>query len=140
MSSNGYTTAARTKILEYLRANSNVSINVSDIHEYLHSVGHDVNLTTIYRYLDKLTAEGSVMKYNGEKGTCAVYQYAKPDHRCEEHLHLKCVHCGTILHLDCGFMEEISEHIKAEHGFTIQCRNSIIYGVCERCSKKMGAI
>ena len=136
MAGSGYITAARTKILEYLRTNSSIAVNVNDIHEYLHSIGSDVNPTTIYRYLDKLTSEGIVMKYSSENGSSSVYQYSEPGHRCDEHLHLKCVRCGTILHLDCDFMQEISEHIKAEHGFSIQCKNSIIYGVCSECANK----
>ena len=49
------------------------------------------------------------------------------------HLHLKCVKCGKIIHLECHFMEEISHHIEESHGFTLQCKNSILYGVCKEC-------
>ena len=49
MAGSGYITAARTKILEYLKKNSSIAVNVNDIHEYLHSIGSDVNPTTIYR-------------------------------------------------------------------------------------------
>ena len=45
----------------------------------------------------------------------------------------KCVKCGKIIHLECHFMEEISHHIEESHGFTLQCKNSILYGVCKEC-------
>ena len=74
------------------------------------------------------------MKYVAENGTRAVYQYVGERRHCEDHLHLQCTKCGCIIHLDCRFMDEIAEHVLREHGFSIQCRNSIIYGLCEKCA------
>lgn len=129
----GYSTVSRTKILEYLKENSNRTVNVSDISQYLKEQNCEVNITTIYRFLDKLAKEDKVVKYVAEKGCMAVYQYVA-GHKCEQHLHLKCSKCGSIIHMECGFMDEIAEHVMAHHGFEIQCRNSIIYGLCKICS------
>ena len=111
MAGNGYATTSRKKILEYFMANSDRTVTVTDIDQYLKKHDNEVNITTIYRYLDKLAKEGTVMKYVAEKGSQAVYQYVEMGHHCEEHLHLKCVSCGCIIHLECAFMQEISEHI-----------------------------
>ena len=89
MAGNGYTTTSRKKILEYLMANSDRTVTVADIDQYLKKNDNEVNITTIYRYLDKLAKEGTVMKYVAEKGSQAVYQYVEMGHHCEEHLHLK---------------------------------------------------
>lgn len=131
-----YATASRKKILEYLKRSGDRTVTAADIDCYLRSSGDEVNITTIYRYLDKLGREGCVMKYAAEKGGQAVFQYVEQGHRCEEHLHLKCVMCGGLLHLECAFMDEISEHILADHGFLLQCRNSILYGICEKCREQ----
>ena len=136
MANNGYNTAARSRILGFLKENKDRTVNANDILNCLNNQGNDVNITTIYRYLDKLTESGEVMKYIAENGTRAVFQYVGERQHCEEHLHLQCVRCGAILHLDCDFMDEISEHVMNEHGFKIQCRNSIIYGECSRCLEK----
>ena len=136
MSANGYNTAARSRILGFLMENKDRTVNANDILKVLNDGGNEVNITTIYRYLDKLTESGQVMKYVAENGTRAVYQYVEHEHHCEEHLHLQCTKCGAIIHLDCSFMDEIAEHISLEHGFQIQCRNSIIYGVCRNCLEK----
>ena len=136
MANNGYNTAARSRILGFLKENKDRTVNANDILNRLNDQGNDVNITTIYRYLDKLTESGEVMKYTAENGTRAVFQYVGEKQHCEEHLHLQCVRCGAILHLDCDFMDEISEHVMNEHGFRIQCRNSIIYGECSRCLEK----
>ena len=136
MANNGYNTAARSRILGFLKENKDRTVNANDILNWLNNQGNDVNITTIYRYLDKLTESGEVMKYIAENGTRAVFQYVGEKQHCEEHLHLQCIKCGAILHLDCDFMDEISEHVMKEHGFRIQCRNSIIYGICSDCQGK----
>ena len=136
MANNGYNTAARSRILGFLKENSDRTVNANDILKWLNDQGNEVNITTIYRFLDKLTESGEVMKYIAENGTRAVFQYVGEKQHCEDHLHLQCIRCGAILHLDCDFMDEISEHVKDEHGFLIQCKNSIIYGLCHSCLEK----
>lgn len=131
----GYATANRKRIMEYLKQNGNRTVTVADISFFLKENGSEVNVTTIYRFLDKLVKEGSVLKYVAEKGSQTVYQYVEQGHKCEEHLHLKCTECGCIIHLECAFMDEIAEHIQMDHGFALQCKNSILYGICENCRK-----
>lgn len=133
MGENSYATVSRRKILAYLEENHDRTVTVADIDAYLRSQNSEVNITTIYRYLDKLTKEGTLIKYVAQKGSLASYQYVEQGHKCDEHLHLKCVRCGRIIHLECAFMQEISEHIREDHGFELQCRNSILYGVCRDC-------
>lgn len=136
MAGKGYATANRAKILEYLVQNAYRTVTVADIETYLQEQGHPVNVTTIYRYLDKLESEDSINKYVAEKGGKTTYQYREQGHHCGEHLHLKCVKCGQVIHLECDFMKEIAAHIEQDHGFTLQCQNSMIYGTCEQCKKK----
>lgn len=135
MAGNSYATVSRKKILDFLKRSGDRTVTASEISDYLKETDSEVNITTIYRYLDKLEKEGTVIKYAAEKGTQAVYQYVEKGHRCEAHLHLKCVNCGRIIHLECEFMEEIAEHIRKDHGFLLQCKNSILYGKCRECSR-----
>lgn len=136
MAGSGYATASRRKILEFLKEQKDRTVTVADIDAYLKESGSDVNITTIYRYLDKLEQDGTVIKYVAEKGHQAAYQYVEQEQHCEGHLHLKCVKCGCILHLNCAFMDEIAGHIEKDHGFSLQCKNSILYGVCKNCRER----
>ena len=131
--SDGYNTRTRQLILDYLINNRQHAVSASNILEHLEAQGASPNPTTVYRYLDKLAKDGTVIKYVAEKGCQAAYQYVEPGRGCEQHLHLKCVKCGKIIHLECHFMEEISHRIEESHGFTLQCKNSILYGVCKEC-------
>ena len=38
--------------------------------------------------------------------------------------------------MDCHFMDEVRQHLLAEHGFTLQCEGSILYGLCRQCAEK----
>ena len=119
--------------MTYLQCNCDHTVSVADIQQHLVEENNPVNKTTIYRYLDKLEADGNVIKYTDENGKKATYQYVDRAHHCEDHLHLKCLNCGRVIHLDCEFMDTIAEHIAEDHGFSIQCRSSVIYGYCQEC-------
>lgn len=133
MATQNYKTKSRAKILEFLKDNSSRSLSVADIQKQLEFQEQKVNITTIYRYLDKLTQEGTINKYTCENGKQSVYQFVDREKHCHEHLHMQCVMCGEVLHLDCHFMEEIKGHVESDHGFQIQCDNSMIYGKCKKC-------
>ena len=133
MGTNTYVTASRKSILNFLQSCGDRMVTAADVAAHLKEQEREVNITTIYRYLDKLAKDRIVIKYAAEKGGQAAYQYAEPGRNCEQHLHMKCIYCGTIIHLECHFMEEISGHILKEHDFELQCRNSILYGVCGKC-------
>ena len=133
----GYKTQSRQEILNYLKLNKNKTVTAASIYCYMNHIEKSVNRTTIYRYLDKLVAEGKLIKYVSEKGDKSSYQYIEPGDSCHEHLHLQCVKCGKVVHMDCEFMNEIKEHIVDHHGFHLQCDNSILYGICDKCEKKM---
>ena len=92
--------------------------------------------STIRRLFTKLEQDGNVMKYTGEHGEKATYQLVERDHHCDSHLHLRCTDCGSVIHLDCHFMDEIAGHIASDHGFALQCKNSVIYGLCQNCQTK----
>ena len=131
-----YNTKSRQYILDFLKQNSDTTVSVSDILEYLCNMGVSVNFTTVYRYLNTLTREREVIKLTDESGQRSVYQFIGHKTGCEEHIHIQCTECGKLEHVDCEFMEHIKAHFYKDHGFTIKCDGSIIYGICADCEKK----
>ena len=95
-----------------------------------------VNTTTVYRYLDKLCAEHVVIKYPDLNSDKAVFQFAGEEKKCTDHLHLKCIRCGKVVHLDCDFMDELKEHLFQEHGFRLQCSGDMLHGICKDCENR----
>ena len=121
-------------ILDYIINNQQHAVSASNILEHLEQEGASPNPTTVYRYLDKLAGEQKIMKYVADKGEKAVFQYVDEGQHCREHLHLKCVRCGRIQHLDCHFAR--CAHLMADHGFTLQCEGSVLYGLCRTCAQE----
>lgn len=136
MSSNGYNTKNKNIILDFFKLNPKSSFSVKEIHSYLCENFKNINITTIYRYLDKLESDGIVIKLQADSGKNACYQYIEDGYFCNEHLHLQCSECGRIIHLDCNYMNEIVKHIADCHDFDIRCKSSVLYGLCNDCSAK----
>lgn len=137
MAQQEYKTGGRARIMAYLKAAGDRPVSVSDIRNHMEAIKAPVNVTTIYRYLEKLEADGNIIKYAAGEDGKITYQYAEKSHGCDRHLHLKCVECGGVKHLDCRFMDEIANHIERNHGFALQCRNSVIYGLCSTCQHRL---
>ena len=133
MENNSYNTKLKKIILDYLKNNSENTYSIKDIETYLISIENPVNITTIYRNLEKLYNDNYLMKYVSSNGKNITYQYVNNIDKCIGHLHLQCMKCGKIVHLDCDYMEEIKEHILDIHNFNLECEKSILYGFCEKC-------
>lgn len=135
-----YRIKSREWILSFFQNHKAQIVSASEIYTFLEEEGKKVNLATIYRNLDKMTADGVLMKYKDSEEDKAVYQYVDND-KCHEHLHRQCMKCGKVVHLECGFMDEIMKHILLHHKFTLQCTKSILYGMCDSCrSEKAGTM
>ena len=129
MEGKAYKTNNRARIMDFLEKNKDKAVSVVDIQKHLDDSDNHVNITTIYRYLDKLEDSGDLIK------VASTYQLVDRNKGCLEHLHLKCSKCGRLIHLDCGFMDEIQKHVFEEHGFSISCEDSVISGICEDCKR-----
>ena len=106
--SDGYNTKTRQLILDYLINNRQHAVSASNILAHLEEPGRrpptPPRSTAIWI---NWPGEQRVMKYVADKGEKAVFQYVDEGRHCREHLHLKCVRCGRIYHLDCHFMDEV---------------------------------
>lgn len=136
MRNSHYSTEMRRAALEFLKNNADTAVTAKDISAYLAQNGQNANITSVYRYLDSLLAEGRIKKYVNHKGQQATFQYTGAGGHCDGHLHMQCSECGQIIHLDCEFMDKIAAHIYNGHGFVLDCKTSILYGLCEGCAKR----
>lgn len=130
----GYRTKQRQRILDCLTANSHRHITADDVAAFLRERGETVGKTTIYRYLEKLVDEGRVRKFTAD-GESACFQYIS-DGICARHFHLKCIGCGRLIHLECGYLSQLETHIYEEHHFTIHSGRTVFYGECADCAQK----
>ncbi len=127
MAEKPYRTKQRDLILAYFAAHPDVCLSAKDIIE---SPEIAVGEATVFRCLAHLTREGLIKKYASDEG--ALYQYTREE-ECNHHFHLKCLHCGKILHLHCDLMQALSEHIESDHAFKVDVSRTVIYGYCKDC-------
>ena len=128
-----YRTKCKDLIIAYIESHSNERFSAADIADYISENGISTNITTIYRNLDKLTAEGKLIKTKNPGNDCCFYQYAGEDKRCDGHLHMQCKVCGKVIHLNDKYMAEVYHYLKNETGFKLDFRTSILVGICKNC-------
>ncbi|MCR5148259.1 MAG: transcriptional repressor [Eubacterium sp.] len=129
----GYKTKCKDLIMSYIEAHKNERFSASDISEYITGMDISTNITTIYRNLDKLTAEGRLLKTKNPVNDCCFYQYAGEDKLCDGHLHMQCKVCGKVIHLNDRYMAEVYSYLKKETGFRLDFKASILMGICKDC-------
>ena len=93
-----------------------------------------INKATIYRQLLSLEGENIIRKTYNEKTNTYEYQYARD---CFNHLHLRCIKCGKIIHLECKEVLEFITHIENEHEFKVDLYQSTLSGYCNKCKGEM---
>ena len=125
-----YMTRQQQAVLKCIESCPGGRATAMDLMQMLRQEGQTVGLSTVYRQLEKLVAQGKVHKLLTEEGAC--YQY------CDKTVHrdcflLKCEGCGAIFHMDCSHLGELYGHLLESHGFAINPRRTMFYGLCGKC-------
>ena len=125
-----YHTKQKDRIFNVI-CNYNHIFTIKDIY---HALNEKTGLTTIYRFVESLVKDGRLSKFIGEDNF-TYYQYLE---ECDEenHFFLKCEICGEIIHIDCDCIKDLALHINKNHKFTLDQKNIIINGICEKCKNK----
>lgn len=131
----GYQTKSKGGILNFIEEHKEKRFSAADVHRYLTDRATNVNLTTVYRNLEKLTEAGILLRLGFGKDGSALYQYLIPENRCHEHLHIQCNLCGRVFHVDDEFMSKVNAYFK-EHGYELISEESVLIGVCGDCRKE----
>lgn len=122
-----YQTQQKTAVLEFLRKNAEKQYTVDEL---LAAMGENAPVkSTAYRLIKKLCDEGLVRRFTRDDTQSAVYQLMG-EHCCSEHLHIKCVDCGVLMHLDGAAQAMLTE----KTGFVIDDVRSMLYGRCAACA------
>lgn len=87
----------------------------------------DVDLTTVYRTLEKLEQIG-VLAHTHLGHGAPSYRLASDDH-----LHVVCHHCSTVLNAPEGLADELISRLAEECGFTVDRSHLTVFGTCADC-------
>ena len=125
-----YMTRQQQAVLKCIESCPGGRATAMDLMQMLRQEGQTVGLSTVYRQLEKLVAQGKVHKLLTEEGAC--YQY------CDKTVHRDCFlrQCaggGAIFHMDCSHLGELYGHLLESHGCAINPRRTMFYGLCGKC-------
>lgn len=125
-----YTTEQRKQLLSFLKEHCDQQFSIEEIAEQLCD-GKNISISAVYRNMNKLVAEGAAARFAREGSRKFLYQYVG-DRDCKDHLHLKCVKCGQIFHMDGESMEAVLGSVRRNH-FEVDKKSTILYGSCDTC-------
>ena len=90
--------------------------------------------SSVYRIISEFERSGKLRKIPNTASRQSLYQYMKGE-ECSEHLHLKCLGCGKLMHLDHSTTNELESKLLASLGFEID-EGSMLFGKCAICKSK----
>ncbi|MBQ9785744.1 MAG: transcriptional repressor [Clostridia bacterium] len=127
-----YQTPGRVALTDFLELHPDRQYTADELYAAVRERA-EVGKSTVYRLLAELCRDEVVRKFRSETRQSNVYQYIGTTCDCRDHFHEKCVKCGAVYHLDCHATSEFIHHLFAEHGFWVDCGQTILYGVCSIC-------
>lgn len=130
---NEYNTKQKQILIDFFSSHSEHQLSAGDVALGVKDKG--IGKSTVYRQINNLCVDGTIKRFRGDDGKSVLYQYLGRENHCDSHFHLKCTCCGTLIHLNCDSIMKLKNHIKQEHGFTVNVGDSVIYGICSKCSK-----
>lgn len=135
MANASYRTKQKELVRACLQAHADAFLSVDDVCALLETDGAHIGRTTVYRALERAAATGEASKVAGVEGKAAHYRA----HGVEEATdagQLSCLECGRVIPLDCTMLQEFAQHVENHHGFAIDRRRTVLYGLCAACAAR----
>ncbi len=130
-----YKTKQMEEILAFLKSAQGRHVTVSEICQYFEDRDISVGTTTVYRQLERMVKQGLVAKYTIDSKSSACFEYLNEQECCQKPVcyHCKCEKCGKLFHMQCEEITKLEQHMQGEHGFEINPRRTVFYGICRDC-------
>jgi Fur family ferric uptake transcriptional regulator len=134
----GYNTEQKRLLIEFLRQNSENSYTVEQIVEGIKDSAGESALgrSTVYRLMTRLVEEKQVQRF-AEEGSRRFSYRIIADYHCRNHLHLKCLGCGKILHLDRETSDALLERVRLVKDFSVSEEDTLLFGSCSSCRQEV---
>ena len=129
-----YHTDGRQQLLDFLRRNAERPHTIDEIAAAL-PPERAPGKSTLYRLMTDLVADGTVRRFVRGNSRQFTYQLFGGDD-CHAHLHLKCVDCGRVVHLDHDISAYVEERLLRQNHFAADERATMLWGRCETCACK----
>ena len=122
-------TPQRLLILQTLQE-AEQHLSVEEVHAQVAAVHPYVDISTVYRTLERFAALGLLRKTNlGEDHT--HYEWAEGPHQ-----HMICERCGNVDHFDNELLLPLWQALQQRHGFQTSSETTAVFGLCQDCQHK----
>lgn len=108
-------------------------LTAAEVFQLAKDAGADLSLSTVYRTLGLLKAEGSISSVSGEHGI--RYEPHDEDH---DHDHLICLECGFTVEFVDELLQGFGQVLAKKSGYEFKRSRFDLYGLCEQCQSKSG--
>ena len=105
-------------------------ISAEEIYSQIRARHPRVNISTVYRTLDLLKAEGLVTEIDLGEGRVRYHPVEKGHHH-----HLICRRCGAIIDMDETALIPLKSVLREKYGFESDLRHLAVFGHCLHCAK-----
>lgn len=102
----------------------------SQVYDYVHGIDERISLATVYRNLNLLAEEGDILAI--ETATGRHYDY-----RTDDHWHLVCTECGTMVDVVLPYDESVDADIGTMTGFDRVHHHMVFEGICPDCARSI---
>lgn len=134
-----YKTHQREAVISFLSDNPEKQFSVEELAGKLQEDYGEKSpgKSTVYRLINKLVEDGSVKRYEKGNSRQFVYQITAGED-CHHHLHMKCLGCGKLLHMEHEQSDELIRMIYGGSDFAVDSEQTTLYGCCKKCSLTEG--
>ena len=127
-----YNTEQKKLLLDFLEKNHDSAYTIEEITNELKARGATVGKSTVYRLMTRLVEEKRVKRQLSDGSRKAIYRITLDSH-CHNHLHLQCIKCGRVLHLDEEVSDRLLDTVKQINNFSVSEEDTVLMGKCADC-------
>ena len=118
------------RIIKDILCNTKEHPTAETIYAEAKKVLPDIGLGTVYRNLQVLVEEGSILQLNCDK------RFSRYDGNLIPHAHFVCEKCNRVLDLDMEMDDSLLKSAQKQFAGEIKSYKVDFFGVCEDCCKK----
>lgn len=104
-------------------------ISAEEIYEQVIKRYPQMNISTVYRTLELMKAEGLVTETDMGDGRVRYHCMGKGHHH-----HLICQKCGRIIDVEEEVVNPLWADIKRKYGFKVGMKHMALFGICKQCA------
>lgn len=131
-----YVTAQKEELKAFLSRHKSEGLTARQIADMMKAdpeVTKSPGESTVYRLIKELVEAGEIKRTVKGNSRSFLYQLTEGE-GCHHHLHMKCITCGKLYHMNDEESRELVEKIFRDENFELD-QSAVLPGKCAACHK-----